>query len=146
MFARFKPSPVCSYDANGNRAGQAGPTPLLRQQLLGSTPAGLSAAAAAAGAASAPRSGVPAAAATPLEVKALRDEVKALREETAALRLQVRCPAGAGQAALGGLLGHASVGAPRPACLQTASLPCSSPWLGVARRLLPPSQVQPLPK
>ncbi len=86
----MRPCLACSYDVHGNRSGQAGPTPLLRQQLLGGAPGSLSVAAAAAGAASAPRSAAPAAAATPVEVKALRDEVKALRDEAAALRVQVR--------------------------------------------------------
>lgn len=101
---------TCSYDVHGNRSRQAGPTPLLRQQLLGGAPGSLSAAAAAAGAASAPRSAAPAAAVTPVEVKALRDEVKALRDEAAALRVQVR---------LVGLVSKRSLPSPCP-CLRNA--------------------------
>lgn len=66
--------PAFSYDVNGDRSGQGGPTPLLRQQLLGGTPAAMSTA----GASGAPRSSGTAAG-TPLEVKALRDEVDTLR-------------------------------------------------------------------
>ncbi|PSC75424.1 hypothetical protein C2E20_1600 [Micractinium conductrix] len=69
-----------SYDVNGDRSGQGGPTPLLRQQLLGGTPAAMSTA----GASGAPRSSGTAAG-TPLEVKALRDEVDTLRLQNADL-------------------------------------------------------------
>lgn len=66
------------FDANGEHSGAG--TPLLRQQLLAGTPA----ASGALGAGSVPRS-AGAAAATPVEVKALRDEVAALRKQ---VRLQ----------------------------------------------------------
>lgn len=68
--------PMCSYDANGERSTQEGPTPLLRHHLLGLTPP----AAAAAGTSGGPRgAGAAGAAVTPAEVRALREEVASLR-------------------------------------------------------------------
>lgn len=64
-----------AFDANGERSPTAGPTPLLRQQLLGDTPLAVSAV-------SMPRAGVRAAA-TPAEVLALREEVAVLQKQLA---------------------------------------------------------------
>ena len=67
------------FDANGERSTGAGPTPLLRQQLLAGTPtAGLSGPPSTAGAG--PRT-VGKSAVTPAEVRALREEIASLRSQ-----------------------------------------------------------------